>query len=76
VIKARLVEVKGRKSIVSGQVEDLAGNVLVEATLVSRLHTFTDYIADAIHVEQCNVCSTTIRRASCHVGREANFGFS
>ena len=32
VIKTRLHEVKGRKVNVSGTVEDLKGNVLVEAT--------------------------------------------
>jgi hypothetical protein len=50
VIKTRLVEVKGRKSIVSGQVEDLAANVLVEATLVPSLHTFADYISLTLYI--------------------------
>ena len=44
VIKVKLDDAQGRKSRVSGTVEDMAGNVLVEAKYVSSFHSVPVFV--------------------------------
>lgn len=63
-ISTKLVEQKGRRSVVVGRVEDLNGKLLVDATYVTIKSVRTLTLKPTTHsfLQQSNICGTEIRR--------------